>query len=274
MILGLLSDSEIIERKFASSIPTKNEYTPNFNQKVGNSFLFLSSSNKEFETFQHGMIPSFLKNSTPLYYAPVEGDKIDTETDHLKKGIIQSKYFRRSIREQRGLLPVDYFVIQNEEGAPYLIFQKDKKRPMGIGCVWDCHKNDILDNLTYGFAIITLPAYGILKDIGIKRLPVVIKPENYNYWLRQSHLTEVTNMLCPMDEDFFNAFPISKEILTSSESSRHLIEPIGEKLLKEEKSEVGKIIDGYKQKWHFNKKEKMQSEKIEEGTFWRRHTVE
>ena len=56
---------------------------------------------------------------------------------------------------------------------------KDKKRPIGIGCVWDAWKKNKFDELTYGFAVITVPVYGEFAKIGIKQFPLIIAESNY-----------------------------------------------------------------------------------------------
>ncbi|HEY4785003.1 MAG TPA: SOS response-associated peptidase family protein, partial [Bacteroidales bacterium] len=115
------------------------------------------------------------------------------------------------------------------EGDPYVVFARDKKRPFALGCVWDAWKKDILDPLTYGFAIATTPAYGEFARVGIERMPLIIEGKDYRNWVKKDlWFGTVTDMLHYYDQKLFNAYPIDKEILKSLENERSLITPKGE----------------------------------------------
>ena len=237
MIFGLVSTKEILTKKFEASIPDKLEFIPNYNLRPGSTFLFLSSSKpNEFTNYRFGMVPSGSKDERILYEAPVENAKYHTHDVIIKKDIIFNPDFRKPIRQQRGLLPVDYFIIQSSDGKPYLIFQKDKKRPMALACVWDAWKQDILDDLVYGFAVITVPVLGQFSKFGIEEMPLILTEYNYKKWLKtDSSLSRITPLLEPLDEKYINAYPLSDKIKTSLDNDRDLILPSGDLLIPDEK---------------------------------------
>jgi putative SOS response-associated peptidase YedK len=173
------------------------------------------------------MIPFWTKNNKVYYHAPMEGSNHEGNS---KMGIILDPIFRKPIREQRGLLPVDYFIVETDSGIPYLVFLKEKKqRSVGLACVWDMLKKEMTDDLFYGFSIITVPAYGKFEKIGVKRMPMILPDHHYKKWLRNNlQLTQVTQMFSFFDDKELNAFPISPEILTQRGNDKTLIEAKGE----------------------------------------------
>ena len=250
MIFGLVSSTEAIYKNFSAAIPEKLGFTPNYNLRPGNEALFLSSAKAtEFVSYRFGLTPFWAKGEKLLYEAPVEGNKPMQPGDILKCGIILSPDFRKPIREQRGLLPVDYFIVQNWQGKPYVVFMRDKKRPFAIGCVWDAWKKDILDPLIYGFAVLSTPAYGEFAKVGIMRMPVIITPYNYKRWLRtDAMLNQVSELLDYYDEKMFNAYPIGDEILTNLDNEKTLIAPAGELVIIDKKEEFIYQPHGHKAK--------------------------
>src|SRR5208283_1661662 len=109
MIFGLVSNKEVITRKFEADIPDNLGYLPNYNLRTGENCLFLSSVKPlSFTNYNYGFIPSGTKGEKIFYEAPVENGNHNTQEGVLKKDIIQSPIFRKAIRQQRGLLPVDY----------------------------------------------------------------------------------------------------------------------------------------------------------------------
>ncbi len=240
MIFGLLKERITLERKFEVMMPETVSYTPNYNFRPGDMMPFVSSHRAhEISSFRFGMTPGSYKEESLILEAPLEGDRHISDDGILKKGIIQSPLFRKQIREQRGVLPVDYFIVQSTSQKPYLVFLKDKKRPFGLACVWDAWKKDILDPLVYGFSIITVPVFGEFLKAGISRLPLILNDRHYKRWLKtDGMLTLVSNLLHPFPEESLNAFPISDLIFTSIANDRSLIDPVGEMVIKDVKKEL------------------------------------
>lgn len=237
MIVGLVSNSEIIERKFEVRMPEKLEYLPNYNLHPGDDCVFVGTQKpNELITMHYGLIPFWTKDSKEYYHAPMEGSN---KEGSYKNGIILDPVFRKPIREQRGLLPVDYFIVETDSGIPYLVFLKEKKqRPIGLACVWDMWKKEMTDDLSLGFSIMTIPSYGKFQKIGVKRMPIILPEHHYKKWLRNNLLlTQVTQMFCFYDDKELNAFPISPEILNNRNNDRALIEAKGE-VIEKPKSEI------------------------------------
>jgi putative SOS response-associated peptidase YedK len=231
---GLLSKKEIIENRFQAKIPDGLNYSPHYNLKCeGNCMVLTSANPMKFVSLWHGMVPFWSKEERVLYEAPIEGHVLSHDVDHTKRGIILSQDFRKPIRQQRGILPVDYFILTSEKGEPHVVFRTDKKRPLGIGIVWDAWKKNILDDLTYGFAIITVPAMVGFSNLGLGRMPLILSQYSWRKWLKpDSALMEITGCLDPFPEDLLNGYPVSDAILTSTENDKLLVKPVGKMIVK------------------------------------------
>ena len=248
MIFGLVSNKEAITRKFEADIPESLSYTANYNLREGANCIFLSSAQPQtFTNYRFGMIPCGSKGEKIFYQAQVENVTHHSTTGILRRDIIHSPYFQKAIRQQRGLLPVDYIIVESEARKPYLLFLKDKKRPMGLACVWDAWKKDMLDELVYGFAVVTVPVYGgELEKLGIKEIPLILNENSYKKWLKtDASLAAITHLLNPVDEKLINGYPVSDKILTCDDNERSLIDPVGEFIFKEEKMLIPQIRSYY-----------------------------
>ena len=243
LIAGLVSNDELILERFNGISLGKITHLPDYNIRQGNHTLFLSSMKRhEFMIFRYGMAPSGAKEDRITFEVPVEAPWRTIHDEHiLKKDIIMSPDFRKQIRGQRGLMPVDYFILESDH-EPFVIFMRDRSRPFALGCIWDAWKKNILDDLTYGFAILTIPAYGTFRKIGIKRMPLIISEHDYREWVNPDPtIMGKTDLMDYYPEKYLNAFPIAREILTSTENSKSLVNPVGEMLFKDEKKDLGLI---------------------------------
>lgn len=233
MIFGLVSYSDVISKKFEININDDIDFLPNFNLQPNDECLFLSShKTSAFVKMKYGMIPFWYNSKHCLYEAPMEG----SSKSFNKFGIVMTPEFRKPIREQRGILPVSYFIVQSSNGGTYLVYLKEKdRRPFGLACIWDRWKRDITDHLHYGFSILTSPAYGKFERAGIKRMPAIIDESYYRKWIKSGlPLIEISKMITLITDKHFDAFPISNEILTSKNNDRNLIEAKGEIIEKQQ----------------------------------------
>jgi putative SOS response-associated peptidase YedK len=255
MIIGLVSNKMAVENRIEVTMPEGLGYEPNYNVHPGDDCIFISSlKSTEFIKMQWGLKPFWSKDEKAYPFAPLEGL---ARSNFNKLGIFQDTVFRRPIRESRGIIPVDYFIVETFSGTPYLVFLKEKKRrPIALACIWDSWKKEITDPLTYGFAVLTMPAYGKFENIGVKRMPVILDEYNYRRWVRTDlPLMEVNRMmLSTLDGKYLNAFPISPQILTDHSNDKGLIEAKGEMIEKE-------IISTYKQESYFERRHKKEADR-------------
>lgn len=248
MIIGLVSAREAIERKFETEIPDRLEYLPNYNLREDMNCLFLISG--KFCMYSFGMTPSWSKEPVKVYMAQVENPKIQHRDGILRKDIILDPRFRKAIRSQRGILPVDYFIVPGKNGELFLVFSPDRnKRPFALACIWDSWKKEITDELTHGFAILTVPAFGPFLEAGIEYMPLVLDDYRCRKWIRPAlSLTEVTGMMLPEPKTSLNAFRISSEIRYNMENHKDLIIRQGDFLIPEKTQPMRAITDKFQKK--------------------------
>jgi putative SOS response-associated peptidase YedK len=116
---------------------------------------------------------------------------------------------------------------------------RNKKRPFALAAVWDSWKRKPEDPAVYGFAVLTMLAYGIFYQIGFTRMPLIISESKYKTWLKSdTPLNSITSMLHPFSEEYLNAYPIKSDIINSIENKKELITSACKFLVKEEKKIV------------------------------------
>jgi putative SOS response-associated peptidase YedK len=131
-------------------------------------------------------------------------------------------------------VPADAFVIGINH-HPYLIFLRNKKRPFSFAGIYQIVSEPESNEKIYQFSIITITANSLIQDLGYKRMPVILKPEDENRWLRPSaSLSNVLYMLKSYPADQMNAYPISARIKDDKLNDVSLIKPTENKLFNEE----------------------------------------
>ncbi len=66
------------------------------------------------------------------------------------------------------------------------------------------------------------------------RVPVILHTESEHYWLKgDTQLSEVTSFLLLYSASLMNAYPVYNQIKSPKAEGRHLVEPIGQRLIKE-----------------------------------------
>ena len=81
-------------------------------------------------------------------------------------------------------------------------------------------------------------------------MPVILTDHESKKWINSgTELSRITGMLNHFDSNLMNAYPISPRIKNPAENDKQLIQPIGERILIEEKTPVMKYLytSGYHQ---------------------------
>jgi putative SOS response-associated peptidase YedK len=190
-----------------------------------------------------------------LFNARAEGDSNsdDNPTFRGAAGIILKKAFRKPIRSQRCLVITSAFIEGSSNlglNKPYLIYLRDHQNPFAIAGIWDTWLNPATGFNEKSFAIITTTANSLLRQIGNKRMPVILTYSEAKKWINpNTDLSKITAMLNHYDSNLMNAYPISPRIKNPSENDKELIKPIGNKLLAEKSHDMILKPDMHSQ-WH------------------------
>lgn len=209
----------------------------------------------EIQIFKFGLTPFWAKSEMNLFNARAEGDynQEDNPGFNGAKGIILKKAFRKPIRSQRCIVIASAFIEGPSNlglSKPYHIYLRNHQNPFAIAGIWDTWLNPKTGFKENSFAIITTTANSLLRQIGNPRMPVILTDGEAKRWINSGiELSYITSMLNHYDSKLMNAYPISPLIKNPEENDKQLIQPIGPRLLIEEKRPIIKYpyISGYHQ---------------------------
>lgn len=233
---------EAIESKFAippQSIIVENNYniSPSHYAPV-----ITNDKPHEIQLFKFGLTPFWAKSEMNLFNARAEGDynQDDNPTFRGAAGIILKKAFRKPIRSQRCIVIASAFIEGPSKlglSKPFLIYLRKHQNPFAMAGIWDTWLNPKTGFPENSFAIITTTANSLLRQIGNSRMPVILSDGDARRWLKPSTgLAQITAMLKHFDSNLMNAYPIDPKIKNPEENDKQLIQPIGLRLLTEEKT--------------------------------------
>jgi len=255
---------EAIESKFAlppQSIIIENNYNISPGQFAP---VITNEKPYEIQLFKFGLTPFWAKSEMNLFNARAEGDSNaeDNPTFRGAAGIILKKAFRKPIRSKRCLVIASAFIEGPSDlglNKPYLIYLRNHQNPFAIAGICDTWLNPISGFNENSFAIITTTANSLLRQIGNKRMPVILTYSEAKKWINSNTaLSSITFMLNHYDYKLMNSYPINPRIKNPSENDKLLIQPIGPRLLIEEKRAIIKYP--YTSGYHSSKKAREDSE--------------
>ena len=231
---------ETIEKRFNVKVPSGVELTPRFNIAPGQLAPVITGDNpKEVQLFQFGLTPFWAKKQMYLFNARSEGDK-NKENDPAYQGakdIIAKPAFRKPIRSRRCLVIADAFIegpAKERLSKPYVVYLKNHQGPFAFAGIWDTWIHKETEETIHSFSIITTVANNLIQKIGHHRSPIILPRRTEQKWLNpNTALTDITQLLKPYPGDEMNAYPIAPEIKNPRAEGRHLVEPVGERLVPE-----------------------------------------
>ncbi|MBN1250591.1 MAG: SOS response-associated peptidase [Bacteroidales bacterium] len=240
----LASKIKTIENRFNVNVVDNEAIKPNYNLGIGQKAAVITDDNpKEIQFFTFGLTPFWAKKQMYLFNARTEGDhnKENNPKYSGQKGIIVKPAYRKAIRSQRCLIIADAYIEgTTKEGLnkPYLIYVRDLK-PFSFAGIWDSWYNPESNEQINSFSIITTTANELLQKLPHERMPVILEPSHEKKWLNpNTPLSDITRLLKAFPAEKMNAYPISNDIKNKKTNSRYLIEPQGDRLLKEESFET------------------------------------
>ena len=233
--------SEAIESKFALP-PQSFKVENNYNISPGYYAPVITNDDPYvIQLFKFGLTPFWAKYEMNLFNARAEGDynQDDNPTFRGAAGIILKKAFRKSIRSQRCIVIASAFIegpSSLDLSEPYLIYLRNHQNPFAIAGIWDTWLNPLTDFKENSFCIITTTANSLLRQIGNPRMPVILNDSEAKRWINSTtELSRITAMLNHYDSKLMNAYPIDPKIKNPAENDKQLIQPIGKRLLIEQK---------------------------------------
>lgn len=216
-----------IAKVLAERIVKQGElFTANYNTWIGmSSFVITGNEPEYYQSMTFGFQPPWAAKSMLLFNARAEGKEgLQNGKSHLP-GIFEMPAFREPIREQRCVIPVDYFIEGTESRKleePFLVEQKDHEILLLAG-IWQTWTNPNNGQEQKGFAIITTEAAPLMRSIGHHRSPLRLTENTIDSWLSEgTSPNELSSILSPANFEDCQAFPIDP-IIKSRRNSKDVI---------------------------------------------------
>jgi putative SOS response-associated peptidase YedK len=136
--------------------------------------------------------------------------------------------FRSAFRARRCLIPADGFFEWQKQGAkkqPYYVRMKNGK-PFAFAGLWESWKMDE-EKTIETFTLLTTTANGVVKPYH-ERMPVILKPENFELWLDPSihEPKTVQPLLKPFPDEDMTAFPVCMWVNSPRNEGSDCIKPL------------------------------------------------
>ena len=182
-----------------------------------------------------GLIPGWAKNPADL---PL---MINARAET----VAEKPSFRGAFRHRRMLVPTNGFYEWRAARAggakqPFYIRPSESKAETGLTAfagVWETFLGADGSEIDTA-AILTVPANRTIGQIH-DRMPAVVKPQDFARWLdcRDTSPTEALEIIAPVEDDYFEAMPVSTRVNAVRNDDEGLIVPLAEPLAQAERSQ-------------------------------------
>jgi len=234
----LASELQRIETRFNALLgPNTSEVPKHYAVSGGDGTYIITGQDPHLiQVFKFGMTPFYANEPMNLINARAEGDKNSSNDPDYNgsKAIFLQTAFKKPIQSQRCLVIADAYYEWSDQNKPYLVFLQNKSRPFAFAGLYDQWKHPESGEIIYSFTIITTAVNELLHSIGVKRMPVILSRSNETVWLKASNpLSEALRVLVAYPYDRMNAYPVSECVNWKSNNDPSMLNPVGDKLLKE-----------------------------------------
>lgn len=153
------------------------------------------------------------------------------------ENLITSPVWRVPFKHRRCLVPADWFYewpeVDGEKQARAFSMKDDS--PFAFAGLWDRWENKGTGELLESFAIVTMKATEWMAKYH-KRMPVIIKPKDYQRWLDTGDEHQLPlDLLEPSPEDELKSWRVSDDVGNYRNNWAALIEPVPEDQPKQDK---------------------------------------
>ena len=205
---SVISSSKSIEEHF--NLVNSGEFLHSYNVSPSNiiPIVRLDKDHRALVNMHWGLIPHWAKD-TKIKPINAKAETID-----------KKPFFRSAFRKTRCLVPANGFYEwkrANNHKQPYYFKLKDSEL-LAFAGLWDRREQEgeTFDSCT----IITTSANDIMKPVH-DRMPVILKPEDYDAWLKEGK----KELLQPYSGDMI-VYPVSTVVNNPKHDGKDLIEPI------------------------------------------------
>ena len=174
-----LSRRKQLVEEYFDALPGREEWSPRYNIAPTQPVPVIRKQQKpgrEFSLLRWGLIPSWAAD-------PSVGFKT---INARSETVTTTASFREPVRSQRCMIPADGFYEWQRNGKsrqPYC-FEVGDGEVFAFAGLWDGWINPS-GEVTETCTILTTTPNGLLADIH-DRMPVILRPDNYDFWLSPS----------------------------------------------------------------------------------------
>ena len=172
---------------------------------------------RRLELMRWGLIPSW-----------ADDPEIGTRMINARSETVAEKpSFRAAFEKRRCLIPVDgFYEWQKTAGAkqPFHIRLQDG-RPFALAGLWEKWRDEGGLEIR-SCTILTTEANGLLASVH-GRMPVMLDPENYDFWLdpEVQEAGPLSQLLKPYPPENMEAYPVSRFVNSPSNDDPRCVEP-------------------------------------------------
>ena len=228
--------SEKYAKRFGLLASDNLDHEPNYNTDIGNPALIVGSD-KVIRKAIFGYTPEWSEKPMYLFNARCEGDHNPGNDIHFQgpMGIFDKPSFRQVIKNQRVVVPIDYFIEGPEKEKlkkPFLIHRKDGDSFLlaGIQGNWTDKTTGISKST---FSILTTASNDLLGKVGHHRCPLVLPDSLSKIWLDPHSSKEaLSQLMIPFEDTDFEAYPVDPQIgkrntVANPNNDPELMKPLG-----------------------------------------------
>ncbi len=179
--------------------------------------VLMEKGRKRVVSMQWGLIPRWAKD--PKISNKLINARVET--------IDQKPSFKDSFIKRRCIIVADGFyewIKKGDKKIPVYIHleSKDTFGMAGIYDIWESPDGQKISSCT----IITTEANDFMKKIH-HRMPIILKPEYYNYWLNPNNrdIKELKNILGQFISEQLNAYEVSTKVNSPFNNNSECIKP-------------------------------------------------
>lgn len=216
---SLSQPKEALAERFQLDVPSlESQYNIAPTDSVATVLAHLANKKRQFRLLQWGLIPSWAKD--PKIGAKMINARAET--------VAEKPAFRSAFKNRRCLVLADgFYEWQQLQGKkqPYYIQIQDGQ-PFAFAGLWEHWQGSdgsVIDSCT----LITTEPNELLSPIH-NRMPVILKPENYDLWLAVDvqKLELLHPLLCPYPANEMVAFPVNTQVNNPANNPPELVKAI------------------------------------------------
>jgi putative SOS response-associated peptidase YedK len=217
---SLTSPPEAVRKLFHCT--GEDDFPPRYNIAPTDPVLIVRSEprlGRELRLVRWGLIPPWVKD--PREFATLINARSETA--------VEKPSFRGALRHRRCLVPTDgFYEWTGKPGAkqPHLIRFKGGGGLFALAGLWE-HWVGADGSELESMAILTTAANADMEPIH-DRMPVIVKPENFELWLdcRPGTADEVHHLLGPLENGLLQAIAVNPKLNNPRTEGPELHEPL------------------------------------------------